>query len=402
MKTRSISIAGLCACGVLSFVPLESANGASKPKSDSTPIVIGFKNLEGGPVSLPQIRIGFEEGVKYVNDTLGGIKGRPLKIQFCKVDGSPESSIKCTNSFIESKVAVVVQGVDPAADASLKIEKDAGLAEIALTAMGPQQQQDVGHSFVFANPAPAANLGALVAMKNAGAKKVRFFQDDSASGRDNTEKVLKPAAKKLGMDADTIFYPATGADWTSLVTSAVASKADGLGTLVVSEAGCVSMMSAIKKANFKGVVLAGQCKKFAATVGADKVVGTLTFADQYTPDVVGSAPPEKAANVRLFQDRMTKAKHGDLIDGFAQNGFGLAVDVASALSQVSGTVDARSVGATLKSAKGKRFMAGDYNCDGSIWPKSSSCTLGVLVMRQKTDGTREVVGKGFVDLTKYR
>jgi branched-chain amino acid transport system substrate-binding protein len=392
----------MCTLLIASATP---AFGANKPKATTpalTPITIGFKNLEGGPISLTQIRIGFEEGVKYVNEQLGGINGHPIKIDFCKVDGSPESSIKCANQFIESRVAVIVQGVDPSADAALKIEKEAGLAQVALTAMGPQQQQDVGHSFVFASPGAAANLGALVAMKNAGAKKVRFFQDDSPSGRQNNDKLLKPAAKKLGMDADTIFFPATGADWTSLLATAMSTKPDGLGTLVLGESGCAAMVSAISKAKFKGVVLAGQCKQYVKTVGVEKAVGVLTFADQYPPDIAASAPKVTAGNLQIYQDRMTRAKHQDLIDGFAQNGFGLAVDLKTALSGNRGAFTKSSVTTTLKSAKGSRFMAGQFNCDGTVWPNSSSCSMGMLVMRQKADGAREVVGKGFLDLSKYR
>jgi branched-chain amino acid transport system substrate-binding protein len=387
---------------LLAGIPPAISATKAATATPSTPVLIGFKNLEGGPVSLPQVRIGFEEGIKFVNEKLGGINGRPIKVDYCKVDASPEASIKCANQFIESKVVVVAQGVDPSADAALNIEKEAGLAEVALTAMGTQQQQDVGHSFVFASPAPSANLAALVSLKQAGAKKVRFFQDDSPSGRQNNDKNLKPMAKKIGMDADTIFFPSTGADWTSLITTAMASKPDGLGTLVSSEAGCIAMMKAVAKAKFKGPVLAGQCKTFAKAIGPDKVIGTLTFSDQYTPDIAASAPAEKAKNLRIFQDRMTAAKHTDLIDGFAQNGFGLAVDLANALSQTKGTITASSVSKTLKTVKGPRFMAGDYNCDGTIWPNSSSCSLGTLIMRTTADGSREVVGKGFVDLTKYR
>jgi branched-chain amino acid transport system substrate-binding protein len=75
---------------------ISPATGATKTKSATpkAPVLIGFKNLEGGPVSLPQVRIGFEEGIRYVNEKLGGVNGRPIKVDYCKVDASPEASIK--------------------------------------------------------------------------------------------------------------------------------------------------------------------------------------------------------------------------------------------------------------------------------------------------------------------
>src|SRR2546423_1916498 len=52
---------------------------ASKPA-----VLVGYHNLEGGAISLPEIRQGFESGLNYVNEELGGINGRPLTADYCK------------------------------------------------------------------------------------------------------------------------------------------------------------------------------------------------------------------------------------------------------------------------------------------------------------------------------
>ena len=98
------------------------------------PVTFGFHNLEGGAVSLPEIRHGFEEGIRYVNEELGGINGHPIEIESCNLDLTPESSVNCANQFVEAGVDVAVQGVDVAADAALPVLKQAGIAEIALAA----------------------------------------------------------------------------------------------------------------------------------------------------------------------------------------------------------------------------------------------------------------------------
>src|SRR4051812_23276981 len=57
-----------------------TAATASKAFDPSLPpITVGFHNLEGGSYSLPDLRAGFEAGLKYVNTELGGINGHELK-----------------------------------------------------------------------------------------------------------------------------------------------------------------------------------------------------------------------------------------------------------------------------------------------------------------------------------
>ncbi|MFV0309375.1 MAG: hypothetical protein ACK5OX_16720, partial [Desertimonas sp.] len=72
----------------------EAGSAEVGPADESLdPVVVGFHNLEGGAISLPGIRAGFEQGVRYVNERLGGINGHPLEVEACNVDITPESSV---------------------------------------------------------------------------------------------------------------------------------------------------------------------------------------------------------------------------------------------------------------------------------------------------------------------
>src|SRR4051794_35415319 len=87
-----------------------------KADPNKPPVLVGFHNLEGGSISLPEIRLAFLSGINYVNEELGGINGRPMKALTCNLEPTPESSVKCANEFVEKNVVVAVQGVDPSAD----------------------------------------------------------------------------------------------------------------------------------------------------------------------------------------------------------------------------------------------------------------------------------------------
>jgi branched-chain amino acid transport system substrate-binding protein len=374
-------------------------------KATLSPIKVGFRSLDGGPVSLPEIFVGFKEGIKYVNEELGGVRGHPIQVSECKVDATPEKSIDCANKAIEEGIVLSVQGADPSADAALPALKAAGIGEVTLAALGSQQQADVGHSFVFSNPAPSSYLGAVLALKTAGASKIRIFQGDSATARSDNTTWLKPTGEKVGVDTDTIFYPLGSADWSSLVATAMSKGANGIGMVIASEGDCTAMISAAVQLGYKGAILAGNCTQFVQAVGKEASAGVLTFGDLYPPDVASFAAADKSAEVATYVKRMTAAGHAEMTGGFAQQAFSLAVTLARALSQIQGDagLTAKDVVKGLSTVKGQRFMGNDFNCDGTMWKGTTACQQSLLVMKQQPDGKRGLAaGNGYLDLTSYR
>jgi branched-chain amino acid transport system substrate-binding protein len=386
-----------------------SSSGATSPstsavKADLSPIKVGFRNIDA---AVPEISTGFEVGIDYVNEVLGGVNGHPIEVSTCSVDGSPEKAIDCANQFIEQGVVLSVQGADPQADAALPALEEAGIAETGVASLGPVQSADVGHSFMFTNPGPTNYIAAVVALAQAGGTNLRFFQGDSATARADNDKYLLPAADTADVEADSIYYSQGNADWPSLVATAVADGADAMGVLIASEADCTAMIAAAVQIGFTGPILAGNCRQFVDAVGSEATTNVYTFGDLYPPDVRDAADKEQAAQIDAFVDRMNAAGHGDLLSGFAAQAFSLAVTLADALTQIQdgqpeGTdLTAEAIRTGFRGVRGDRFMGGPYNCDGSAFEGSSSCQLAVLLFKQQEDGSRQPVGKGYLDLDQY-
>jgi len=381
-----------------------SDTSASTAGVEGDPVVVGFHTLEGGAVSIPEIRIGWEQGVRYVNEELGGINGRPFESIVCKTDGSPESSIDCANQFIEGGAVAAVQGFDLGAEATVPVLTEAGIAQMGFVPSGPQQTTDVGHSFYFGSATQGFIVGALLAMRDEGAERVQYFLLDDPTRRDSSRALIEPAGEELGLDVELVFYDPAGADWASLVSTALAGDADAIAT-DASEPDCISLMTAVTQLAFDGPVFAGACSAFIDAVGAEAVEGTLTYSDLYNPTALDGIPDDKAANLQSYIDFMTDAGHEDLIEGYAQLGFETALDVADALGQLESDgeeLTAATVLDGMPSVSGERFMGGEYNCDGSAWPGETACSLGVLIYRTTADGGRELASDGFLDLSDYR
>lgn len=364
------------------------------------PIRLGFRNIDA---VVPEVRTGFEQGIAYANEVLGGVNGRPLEIAVaCSVDGTPEGSVDCANQIVETGVVLSVQGADPSADAALPVLIEAGIAETGITSFGPVQQADVGHSFMFTNPADVAGIAAVIALSEAGASSaIRIFAGDNPIARRYNEFVTS-AGERLGIDAEMIFHPVGAPDWAALVATAQAQGADGIGLLAGSEAECAGMIGAAQQAGYEGPILAGNCREFTEAVGAETAENVYTLLDLFPPDAVESAPGELGDEVSAYVEWMTDNGHEDLLSTFATGGFSLAVTIRDVLAQIDdGELSAEAVLAGFPTATGDRFMGGPYRCDGSAWPGTSVCQTNVIVLRQRADGTREVAGDGFLDFSDF-
>src|SRR5213075_299135 len=106
------------------------------------PITIGFMNNEGGAFSVPELRVGSEVAEKYINTQLGGVNGRPIHVERCATDGTPESAIDCVNGLIEKHVVAVIEGTDLGADAVLPLLKDAGIPMLGHVQFGAGRMFD--------------------------------------------------------------------------------------------------------------------------------------------------------------------------------------------------------------------------------------------------------------------
>ena len=191
------------------------------------PVTFGFHNEEGPALSLPEIRHGFEEGIGYVNEELGGINGHPIEIESCNVALTPESSVNCANQFVEAGVEVAVQGVDYGGDAALPVLSQAGIAEIALAAFTPGVNSSQGDAFVTL-ASTQEFLGAdMKAMSELGTTHVAVILLDTAAGHAYETDVLAPIIEELGMECSFLYFTAT-TDWTLFSAVIVGSGADGI------------------------------------------------------------------------------------------------------------------------------------------------------------------------------
>jgi branched-chain amino acid transport system substrate-binding protein len=373
----------------------ETPTTAAGVKATGEPITIGFINNEGGAFSVPELRVGSEVAESYVNDQLGGVNGRPIKVERCATDGTPESAIDCVNGFIEKNVVAVIEGTDLGADAVLPLLKDAGIPMLGHVQFGAGRMFDP-NAYYFGAAAIAYGVAGLKYYKDAGATTIQWFLPDDGTSHAFTDSFLAPAAEKLGVDYTTVYYDAANPNWAVLAATAVSENPDASGTVAATDAQCAEMVSALKDAGYQGRIFAASCFNLSKDIG-DKAVGVDTDADHWITADAQAAPPEKQEQLATFESVMKAAGHEDLIPGNALITFADMLTLRDVLSTITGPIDGKTISSALMSTKGADSFAGpSITCDHTVMPGNSACHVGLLFFQVQADGSLKTLTPDFV------
>jgi branched-chain amino acid transport system substrate-binding protein len=372
---------------------------ASKP-----PVLVGFHNLEGGAISLPEIREGFQSGLNYVNEELGGINGRPLKADACKLDVTPESSVNCANQFVEKGVVAAVQGVDVAADAALPILQAAGITEIGFFAFSPAMNKAKGDAYftLFANEDNYA--GDLVTQQKLGAKSEAVVMADLPTSKALDAGVIQPTATKLGMKAKAFYYP-TQTDWTTFAATVVATNPDAVSFPAAEDTVCLAAVPALRGAGFTGYIHASSCSVLIDKLDAKTLEKVINHNEFYYPTFT-SIPPKAQQDIDTFLRFIKRDFPGFTSLVYTQLGFHIAVQVADMLRQVPGDINAATVKAAMPNTKGESFFrdtADTYDCSGAhSWPHTTACSSSEFFTKVTPDKKKELLPNQPPDLSAVR
>ncbi|HEX4904494.1 MAG TPA: ABC transporter substrate-binding protein [Acidimicrobiales bacterium] len=359
------------------------------------PIKIGFINNEGGAFSVPELRVGNEVAEEYINNQLGGVNGRPIAVERCATDGTPESAIDCVNGFIEQGVVAVIEGTDLGADAVLPLLTDAGIPMLGHVQFGAGRMFDP-NAYYFGAAAIAYGVAALSYYKDEGAQTIQWFLPDEATSHAFTDGFLLPTAEQLGVDYSTVYYDPANPNWAVLAATAVSENPDASGSVAATDAQCAEMVSALKDAGYQGRIFAASCFNLAKDIG-DKAAGVDIDADRWVTADIEAAPADKQAELEEFMSVMEAAGHDDLVHGNALMTFADMMTLRSVLSTIDGEIDGASIAAALMGTKdANSFVGPNITCDKTVMPGNSACHAGLLFFQVQADGSIKALTDDFV------
>jgi branched-chain amino acid transport system substrate-binding protein len=339
-------------------------------------VLIGWHNLEGGSISLPDYRIGYEQGIKYVNEQKGGINGHPLESFNCKTDGTPDSSVNCANQFVEKKVVLAVQGADFGADAMLPILRSAKLTDVVSFPLTPGINTAQGDVVTLQGSSQEGYASSSVQLQNLGAKKISFVMVEAPASHAAYDGIIKPANDKLGLESK-VFYAAAGSDMAVTAQSALAFKPDAIVSLLSSDT--IAFIPAVRSQGFTGYITAGANVEVIPQLDAktlDKVIFNTPFFLPEFASIPAAAQPDLAAFAKYMEGTPSTKNTTQ-----RQTGFYTAVMAADLLQQTKAEpLTAEAVHTFAPTWKGDRefFRSNGWDCSKPTWPGTTACGSGYI------------------------
>lgn len=205
------------------------------------PMVIGLVNTEGVPgLDFPDIREAIEGGVAYLAEH-GGMGARPIQLETCIANGSPEGSQSCAQELVGSGVELVLLGLDIFPDYATYAA--AGVPVIGVLPILPGDYSADGLFLTGGNATVMAAI-AVAAKDHFGATSVGIVSADNA-GSNSSEAALTAALDLAGISHVTVKGgdEETDAGFQGLVREVTSDDPDLLVSLY-SDAGCIGMMRA--------------------------------------------------------------------------------------------------------------------------------------------------------------
>ncbi|GAA0584806.1 ABC transporter substrate-binding protein [Actinomadura livida] len=364
-----------------------ACGGSDEPSDDPTltgaPIKVGLFNPDKGAVAVPAVKSGMDAGVSYVAKELKGVQGRPIVVEACSVDGTPESTIGCANKFVQEGVVAAFDGFNLSSSAGIAILE---AAKIPLIGQIPFDQTtgSAASGRVYLGPPQASFLiGALQGFKAEGKKSATLTLVDTPASHKTIDTQLKPLAGALGIKANGLYYSPTNPNFSALAATIASTKPDVAGLIAAPNAStCIQLIKNLRSVGYKGDIFVAACMGFIKSDPANAPGATL-YSSVWLPGTEKHAPKEAVDNLKAATEYISKTSGPADFYAYAQ--FATVVDFAKALSagSSSGELTGESVLSTLKGLKDfPTFLGTKITCGKE---KSPNCTTQMLLFSVQKD-----------------
>lgn len=399
-------VVGLSACSASkkSADTTSSAGGgasSSVPSPTGTPILIGAQSTTSGASAFPQTGYGAQAAEYYINHTMGGINGHPVKVDLCSDASTAESAISCANKFVSENVAFVYDTYDSSFGADVPILASANIPIIGeYASASAADSSPFGKAFYLTGPTAVSALNSLTIISKLGGKKAALAVQESTAAHTYVANTLTPIAGTLGIDIRNVQYIDVSApNYTVAAATELQAKADIAGVIALPDDGCTALFQALRQQGYTGTITAGSCNQFITSMGA-QAAGIVISPRTWLVTAEKDTTPAIKKQLDDFVAAMKAVGKGDQISGRSTGAFAGLVTVATQLKTITGAVTPATVVTAMKSIKDvQSYLGPKITCDGQQWPKyPSACSHQAIYFTVQSDGTTKPPTSGFYDL----
>lgn len=247
-------------------------------EASGEPIKLGLINQEDTPIgSLPEIRLGAEAAVAFVNAELGGVGGRPIELISCVANFSVEGSQRCAQDLVQAGVVAVTGGIDITSNGSIPVLEQNGIPYIGGIPVNFDEMQSP-ISFQFSGGSPGAMTAFASDAASHGYDNVAVvyaeFAPVEAAAVDYGQRVLEAS----GVETVTmISYPILATDLLPVITQAGEGDPDAI-FMFAADAACARSMQTAQDLGIEAdLYMVGSCAAPATLDEAGDAADGMVF-----------------------------------------------------------------------------------------------------------------------------
>lgn len=287
--TSGTSAGGAVEAGVTDYVAYVGGTAGAADRG-LAPVAIGWVNVEGTVNGAPEATAGAQAAVKYVNERLGGIGGRPLELRVCKIASAEEEGQRCGQQLLnDSSVVGVAFGNVFVGDQSFNSVVAGRKPVVVGVATGPSVPTAKHTSILFGDLAHVWGPLGTFARDVMRARTVAIIHTNTPTDRVTGEEARK-AFVAAGLTAKSVGFEAQATDLLGPVTAAGGQSADVVVALSAGQ-GCVGIAKALRQlGSTKPVLSTPICLSPDVAEGLGGDLPQWTYAVAQTLPADASAP----------------------------------------------------------------------------------------------------------------
>ena len=240
----------------MGHLPIQ-ARGANP---DLEPVRVGLLNQENSPAgSFPEARAAVEAAVRWVNEELGGVNGRPVELEVCVTDFTVERSQACAQQMVMADVVAVTTGIDVGSTGSMPIFEQNGIPVVGGIPVNMAEMVSP-LAFYFSGSIAGAYAGFIGhAIEYLGASRIVLahgeFESFTVSARDYGAAL----AEALGLEVELIPFPLFTFDFLPVLTKAAEFEPDAV-IVAAADLSCAPIMQTMVDLGIEAqLYLVGAC-----------------------------------------------------------------------------------------------------------------------------------------------
>ena len=357
-------------------------------KATGEPILVGMVNQENTPGgSYPELSAAATAGVEFVNEELGGVGARPIRLEVCNTGFSAEGSTTCGQQFVEANAVAVLGGIDVFGNA-VDVLDDNGIPYVGGIPVSDASVRS-DHSYQWSG----GSWGAAVAFADYATRELKVERVSIVYGEFGSITESAEFARKVlearGVTVTMVPFPILATDLGSPLGVAAAARPDALFVLAA-DSGC--------QAGFDGIAALG-LDVASFYVGACASPAIISAAGAKATEgayfnVEGPVSGQRNADFDLYASviRAYGPKGLDPV-GAGTVSYRSLMNLYRVLRGIDGAPTARAIDEALAAQRGAPSYAGHVStCDGEQFADLTAMCSPQQIVVQMEDG--ELVQRG--------